>query len=180
MKGWKAAFALRITRANSFLNTNLHLWMEWGRFLKMISLRKIQMAQYIVMIISMKKGWLIWVLTPSKSSRCHWSLVCKHLEWTNKPGQKDSEKEGEGDLPQHSAYKTHNYSLEDAYFAFWGLIWCSNDPSTLARKRTFFYFGKPISIAIYKPWAQNDDPQDTYKPFSKRKRWNPKHRTIHH
>jgi len=151
MKGWKAAFALRITKANSFLNTNLHLWTERGRFLKMISLRKIQMAQYIVMIISMKKGWLIWVLTPSKSSRCHWSLVCKHLEWTNKPGQKDSEKEGE-DLSRYLACRKHNY--RDACSPSQEGSSVQSVLQNEQKRRTFFCSDKLISITSYKLCAE--------------------------
>lgn len=68
IRGWNFAFAHRLTRANSFLKTALHHWTERG-MLKITSLRMVQIAQHIVMIISIKKGKLSWSLKLSMMSR---------------------------------------------------------------------------------------------------------------
>ena len=66
IRGWYFDFALSITRANSFLNTNLHICTEWGMLLKMASFLIVHIDQHIVIIISMKKGRWSWFLKLSK------------------------------------------------------------------------------------------------------------------
>ena len=62
IRGWYFDFALSITRANSFLNTNLYICTGWGTLLKMASFLIVHIDQHIVIIISMKKGSCNWAL----------------------------------------------------------------------------------------------------------------------
>ena len=70
-----SVFALRITRANSFLKSWKHQCGEGWIPLKMKSLLCIHKLQQKVMMISIKKGRLIWSLTASKICQVEMPII---------------------------------------------------------------------------------------------------------
>ena len=112
--GWKRAFALRITRANYFLETALHLCTECGTLLKML-LCIVQMAQHIVIIISMKKGSWSWSLKLSKISKGPLLGGINRFGENQQAEAKGNPASGERDPFQQPGSKEHSCGHLDVY-----------------------------------------------------------------
>ena len=73
IKALWAFLALSLTQANSRLMMNLQDWIECWTFQKIASFRRVQIAQNIAMIISMKNVLCIWILNRG--------IVSRKLSW---------------------------------------------------------------------------------------------------